>query len=1275
MYRALDRERGIPVALKVLRRVDPAGLYRFKHEFRALADVTHPNLVTLYELLSVEDEWFFTMEYLVGSDLITFVRGGNPSFAESEATTNALAERLARADATSHDLATPATADTVSGNAPGEPSPSAPHGPASDQLRDPEQLARLRTAFTQLAEGVMALHRAGHLHRDIKPSNVIVSPEGRLVVLDFGLITELTQRHVVSRRVVIGTPAYMAPEQAAGESNLSEAADWYAVGVVLYMALTGDLPFSGERSQILHAKQTTAPPVPRGLSPEIPRELIDVCMRLLERAPAARPGGRELLDALGTKPRVRARRPASITSNHVGLVGREEHLSTLAQALEQVAAGRQWTVLVNGESGMGKTALCRQFLDTLHVMGTATVLDGRCYERESVPYKALDSLVDGVCRHLLAMDEADLAKLIPPGAPALARLFPVLRRVKPIHEAALTEEIAGRDPHQHRRRGVSALRALFSSLAAERPLVLAIDDAQWGDLDSAELLAEVLAPPSPCLLLLLSFREEEREHSAFLRSFTDALGRNARGAPAVTELPVGRLSPEDARRLAEALLPGGRDPTRSDRAGAIARESDGNPFFVRELVNYVANARVVVPHRLSLEDVVAIRLGQLSDGERRLLDIVALAGGPTSQRVALAAADLGVTGQTALLSLERGHLVKSYGPRSTDPIEPYHDRIREVTVARVAENDRLRLHAELARQLEAHREGDAETLAVHWRHAGEAERAGRYFETAARLATDALAFDRAAALYRQALAMRTSGPEPADPELTPSRLLRVRLAEAVACAGRSTEAAGLFSEAATEATATERIDLERRAAENWLISGHQEQGRAAIERLLAEVGARMPATPRRALASYAYRQALLRVRGLRVPLRDESDVPPEELRRIDIFKTVSHGLSMFDPIAGLDFQGRALLASLRAREPMRLGRSLAMEAASVATQGGRHLKRARHLLEEARRIATGIEHPYLLAWVAAADALLTYFSGRFGDAFDRLTRAEAQFLRASVDTTWERSTLRIYRVYALSLEGSFLAAGGLRAEAVRDARDRGDRYLEHLMTLEHGPSLFCDGTDAVVNALDRAEALSSQLRFSLPDHQELLARGELALHEGTATAAVPALMPRFDAVEASMLKHIQLVRSDTAFVRARLLLAGAAQSVERRRGWLREVRALANRLMREQICHATANAHLILAGVAALGGDTVATRQHLTRGLEVSQQAGLRAQTAVASHRLAELADSDGDEHRERADSYFADERIRDRDRFVAVWSPGFPDRALVSLATPGQAVSPAAAG
>jgi serine/threonine protein kinase len=324
VYEVRDAEQGTRVALKWLRKLSARGVLFFKNEFRALADVQHHNLVSLGELMEQDDRWFFTMELVEGMDFLSYVRPGearaNPDSSTSSMQGNFTPTtdrfRLAR--------------------------------PVSGQL----DLERLRAALRQLAEALRALHAAGKVHRDIKPSNIRITPEGRLVLLDFGLVLDVMKELDVD---LAGTPDYMAPEQVI-ELAVGPAADWYSVGVLVYQALTGQLPFTGSTAGVLAAKRRYDAPRPAEMARGVPPDLDRLCAALLDRDPASRPNGEQVLLQLGIAPEAASRRSSSAAAYGLEpspFVGRREELGLLEQALGEAAGGRAATVLIQGDSGVG----------------------------------------------------------------------------------------------------------------------------------------------------------------------------------------------------------------------------------------------------------------------------------------------------------------------------------------------------------------------------------------------------------------------------------------------------------------------------------------------------------------------------------------------------------------------------------------------------------------------------------------------------------------------------------------------------------------------------------------------------------------------------------------------------------------------------------------------------------------------------------------------------------------------------------------------------------
>ncbi len=1165
VYEAIDRERGDRrVALKVLQGHDADSLVRLKREFRSLHDVRHRNLVALYELTCDDDTWFFTLELIDGVDFFSWVRPTS---------------QLAKAEAVTADLGA-----TV-------------RSPSASPMMD---VAKVQDAFRQLAEGVAFLHSRDRIHRDLKPSNVLVTAEGRVVILDFGLVAELGGPKSLSEeqgRAIVGTVAYMAPEQAAS-GPIGPKCDWYAVGVMLFQALTGRLPFEGPPVDVMLDKQRRPAPRAREVNVAVPEHLDALCARLLATSPSERPDASEVSKALG----LAAPAPATNTT----LVGRERELARLEDAFQRTTRSGPRIVRIEGAPGIGKTALLRAFAQRAEQLG-ALVLAGRCHERETVPFKAVDPVIDALARTLAALPAERVEGLRPRDASLLTKMFPVLNRVPAFRDAKPREV---EEPLERRRRAIGALRELFERLSDRAPLVVLVDDAQWGDADSVALMEALLQPPEPpAVLVVTSIRDDG----------------TVLPTPSVPQeaLELGPLAPTVCRTLlaGRSLAEG--------RLDALVHEAAGNPLLLFELLESGGEGEV------SAEALWRRKASTLPVDTRRALEAIAIAAGPIEGAVALEAAGVGLAQLDTVAQLEAAHLVRLLPDERR--VECWHERLRQ-TVLSTIEADRQRLlHEQLAFALERS-EGDLEAIAQHHAAAGHGERAASATLRAANRARDQLAFSRAAASYRRAL------------ELLPADDVRrfevsVALGESLANAGQGKEAASIYRRALSEPKVIAELaeDLPRRAAEQLLTSGHVDEGLSAIAEVLRGLDMTLAKTPRRAVGALLFRRAHLALRGLSFDERTAAEVSPALLRRIDACWAVSVGMSMVDTIRGASFQTRQLLLALDAGEPWRIARAIAAEAAFLATDGRRAEKKAKALIEQARVLCERVGDARLEGLLAFCEGLTRFLVGDFREAKSRVADAEVVLREAGLGVSWEAATARLFAVWSLFYLGEIGALSKRIPALLRDAEARGDRYAVTSLTVGlANVHLLAEGQPELARqAVQRAMAAWPSKAFHFQHYWAALSEGLIGLYEGKPAPALARLDAVWPELERTMLLRIQNVRVEAISLRARLAFAA---------GDLARAKSSAQQLLTEGVGWARAQG----LALEALLSKTHA-QPRLSDAIALFDESGMRLFGAATRLRLSELQGPElGAANARAARAWFETQDVREPDRFARMLVPEF---------------------
>lgn len=1181
VWRARDQETGRVVALKTVRIRDHRAVIRLKSEFRMLRDVEHPNLVRLGELFEYSGSWFFTMELIEGANFLDYVR------------------------------------------------PNHLEGASFDE-------ARLRAALRQLAAGLRALHSAGKVHRDVKPSNILVDRNDRLVVLDFGLVSDIDA--FTHDEPPAGTAAYMAPEQTSG-GQVTAQSDWYSFGVLLFEALTGRRPHEGTGIDVILAKHGTVPPFPSEVTPGAPADLEHLCMRLLSVSPDERPKEAEILRSLGV---LESRGPTDVPStNSTPFIGRHHEIERLLSSLRRLEDDGAAIVIIRGDSGMGKTALAREFCDRVELDQGAVVLRGRCHERESVPFKALDGVIDVLARYLGRLEDDDLRAVRPGGVTHLGHMFPSLRRFFPL---PLSEAELIPDPQQLRVRAFGAFRDLVSRVARVRRLVIWIDDFQWTDADSLALLVHVMRPPrSPSLLLLVTARVDAVDAPPWLNEL-------AGKQPSMAQIiEVNPLSPTEGIELAKLLLEHHDSP---GNAHALAAESGGHPLLLLELVRGVQQLGRSI-EGLRLEDVIAARISALDSYPRRILELCVIAGGPISQKVLARAAGSPEEFAKAVGVLRVASLLRSLPIRGgTMALETYHDRVREVMWEALDPVARASGHAALAAALERSEEREPEQLAIHWAGAGANAQAFRYAVEAGDRAVAAVAFDRAARAYRRAMELggqaTTRNPD----------LLR-KLADALANGGRLTEAAEVYHQASEVADPTSALEYRRRVADCRLQAGHLESGVTVLREVLRSIGMSLPRSHRSALLALVYRRAHVRLRGLAFRERHENQIAPEKLKRIDICWSAGFGLSMFDTFIATEFQARHLMMALETGEPTRVARALTLEAGHRALDGIRTRSEVEEILGKAAELADRLNSPEAQAFLVSVRSLVAYLAAEWRQSCDFAQRAVEQLSTRCRDASWLLTTVRTFWMWSRFYLGRTREMCESIPGLLREAAGRGERYAWTAFQtgLPNFIWLIQDDPDAA--DASRQEAMKGWAKdrdFLLQGQEDLVARAHIALYRDDPAAAWNDVCSTWPMMRRSYLLRIEYMRNESWLLRGRCALALASRRDGREREkLLQHAEAIVRRVRRERLPWASTLARLIQAGVLAQCSQVPAAIEELN----VAEQE-LRARSMVLYACCAQLvrghllADAGGRELVARATETMSAEAIIAPSRVANVLVPGF---------------------
>jgi tetratricopeptide (TPR) repeat protein len=585
--------------------------------------------------------------------------------------------------------------------------------------------------------------------------------------MDFGLARPVASR-ISSEGTIAGTVFYLAPEQAMG-GEVDGRADLYALGVMLYELTTGRLPFTADDPVAIISQHLHAPVVPpRAHNEGIPPALDALIIGLMSKRPEDRPASAnetlstlERLDTPGADVAVAGKLSLLDSIARGRLVGRGGELAALRERWALAQGGHGGMVLISGEPGIGKTRLANELIAYARLNG-GLVLQGGCYEYEgTAPYLPLAEALrdwahaqpDDVLRQRTGSSAVELAKLAPEIAARVGPLTPN----PPL------------PPDQERLRLFDHVARLLQGLAPEGGLLLFVDDLHWADHGTLSLLHYLLRRlREERLLILGAYREVELDRAHPLAASLVDWNRER----LATRVQLDRLTLDECHALMTAML--GQARISPDLAQAIYRETEGNPFFIEEVIKSLIEGGQIYRHDgewqsgdiadlavpQSIKEAIGRRLDQISAEGIEVLHCAAVLG------KAFDFAELSAVIATRVEPSPRGEerlldaLDEALGAQlihagDGEAFAFTHDKIREVLVEELNPIRRRRLHQHTGEGLERLYQGGAieahvQDLAHHFVQSGDLEKGLGYALRGAKQAERLYAYDEALSYYQHA---------------------------------------------------------------------------------------------------------------------------------------------------------------------------------------------------------------------------------------------------------------------------------------------------------------------------------------------------------------------------------------------------------------------------------------------------------------------------------------------------------------------------------------------
>ncbi|MBN1353438.1 MAG: AAA family ATPase [Candidatus Omnitrophica bacterium] len=678
VYRAVDlKEHGESVLLKIfnesVRRRPLSALLHFREEIKPFLKAEHPNLLKLLSIGEFEKEDFLVFEDTYGRPLLQYI--GRPM-----------------------------------------------------------GVAEAVNIMLQIATGLDYIHKKDLLHGVLNPSGILVQKKDGtydVKLTNFGTVSLLNLAHIREPEDIINTFGYMSPE-ATGilRRPADRRSDIYSTGIVFYQILTGRLPYeSSDISTLMHQHIAEEPDSPGMLNPSIPDVITRIVLKLISKEPSDRyqsvtalisdlkeyqsksAGGKVVVDfEIASQDRTK-----DITYS-TPLIAREEEMNKLKSIVARSKAGKGCLCVVHGESGIGKSRLMDELRGYIHRIG-GMYIGTKCYRHESgIPYnvfsKTINTYIDKIKYVSAEERDASVRRIKSALGDLTVEIARITPRIKEYIED-IPKTVSFNPEIEKNKFLITATDFMLNLGTPEFPLIILLDDIQWADEGSLELLGKISEKlESYPLVIIISFSSTDIDSNHPLVKSINKL--ESKKVPMV-RIPLRLFSLSDMTTLVSNLLME-KEKDVEAIADELHEKTRGNPFFAFELLHNLIDEKVIyldsgrwnfdiqkfrevsLPH--DIVETVLARMNVISNESSRIISCASVVGMEVRYDLLLQLAR--TSPQDVLRAIEGGmryqFLIRNI--MNGDSIYFIHDRVREAFYRRLKEEDKTRLHREVADILE-----------------------------------------------------------------------------------------------------------------------------------------------------------------------------------------------------------------------------------------------------------------------------------------------------------------------------------------------------------------------------------------------------------------------------------------------------------------------------------------------------------------------------------------------------------------------------------------------